>query len=85
MMPDSILQKCLFNGTKQLKLKEFIGDYEVYPLTNPNGAPNKVLFCLLLTYVDMHFKMIIQRKDTNGLGIFGFISAMCQYYVGGTE
>jgi hypothetical protein len=77
-MPDSILQKCLFNGTKQLKLKEFIGDYEVYPLTNPNGAPNKALFCLLLTYVDMHFKMIIQRKDTNGFGDKAFLALQAQ-------
>jgi hypothetical protein len=27
-----------------------------------------MLFCLLLAYVDMHFKSILWRKETNGLG-----------------
>jgi hypothetical protein len=40
----------------------------VHPFEDPNGAPNKVLFCLLLTYVHMHFKMILRRKETNGFG-----------------
>jgi hypothetical protein len=42
--------------------------YEVHPFEDPNGVPNKALFCLLLTYIDMHFKTIFQRKETNGLG-----------------
>jgi hypothetical protein len=44
-----------------------LDDYEVHPFEDPNGAPNKSLFCLLLTYVDMHFKTILCRKETNGL------------------
>jgi hypothetical protein len=43
-------------------------DYEVHPFEDPNGAPNKALFRLLLTYVDTHYKMIIRRKETNGFG-----------------
>jgi hypothetical protein len=45
-----------------------LNDYKVHPFADPYGAPNKALFRLLLTYVDMHYKMIIQRKDTNGFG-----------------
>ena len=36
-----------------------LDDYEVHPFEDPNGAPNKALFRLLLTYVDTHYKMII--------------------------
>jgi hypothetical protein len=45
-----------------------LDEYEVHPFKDPNGVPNKVLFCLLLIYVNMHFKMILQRKETNGFG-----------------
>ncbi len=45
-----------------------LDNYEVHPFADPNGVPNKALFCLLLTYVDIHFKMILQRKETNGFG-----------------
>jgi hypothetical protein len=46
-----------------------LDDYEVHPFEDPNGAPNKALFCLLLTYVeDMHFKTILRWKETNGFG-----------------
>jgi hypothetical protein len=31
-------------------------------------VPNKALFRLLLTYVEMHFKTNLQRKETNGFG-----------------
>ncbi len=43
-----------------------LDNYEVHPVEDPNGVPNKVLFNLLLTYVDLHFKTILQRKETNG-------------------
>jgi len=36
-----------------------LDDYEVHPFADPNGAPNRALFRLLLTYVDMHFKTIL--------------------------
>jgi hypothetical protein len=45
-----------------------LDDYEVHPFTDPNGAPNKALFHLVLTYVNTHFKTILQRKETNGFG-----------------
>ncbi len=45
-----------------------LDNYEVHPFVDPIGVPSKALFCLLLTYVDMHFKMILQRKETNGFG-----------------
>jgi hypothetical protein len=45
-----------------------LDDYEVHPFEDPNGAPNKVLFCLLLTYINMHFKTILWRKETNRFG-----------------
>jgi hypothetical protein len=45
-----------------------LDDYEVHPFAESNGAPNKALFRLLLTYVDNHYKMIIHRKETNGFG-----------------
>jgi hypothetical protein len=41
---------------------------EVHLFADTNGVPNKALFRLLLTYVDMHYKTIIQRKDTCGFG-----------------
>jgi hypothetical protein len=43
-----------------------LNDYEVHPFEDPNGAPNKALFHLFLTYVDMHFKTILCRKETKG-------------------
>ena len=43
-----------------------LDDYEVHPFADPNGAPNKALFRLLLTYVDTHFKTILRRKETMG-------------------
>ncbi len=45
-----------------------LDDYEVHPFEDPNRAPNKALFRLLLTYVDTHYKTIIQRKETYGFG-----------------
>ncbi len=45
-----------------------LDDYEVHPCEDPNGVLNKALFRLLLTYINTHFKMIIQRKETNGFG-----------------
>ncbi len=45
-----------------------LDDCEVHPFENPNGAPNKALFRLLLTYIDTHYKTIIRRKETNGFG-----------------
>ncbi len=47
---------------------DLLDDYKVHSFEDPNGAPNKVLLCLLLTYIDMHFKTILWRKETNGLG-----------------
>jgi hypothetical protein len=44
-----------------------LDDYKVHPFADLKDAPNKALFRLLLTYVDMHFKMIIWRRDTNGI------------------
>ncbi len=32
-----------------------LDDYEVHHFADHNGAPNKALFRLLLTYVDMHY------------------------------
>jgi hypothetical protein len=37
-----------------------LNDYEVHPFVDTNGTPNKALFRLLLTYVDMHYKTIIR-------------------------
>jgi hypothetical protein len=45
-----------------------LDDYEVHPFEDPNGVPNKALFRLLLNCVDTHYKMIVQRKETNGFG-----------------
>jgi hypothetical protein len=45
-----------------------LDDYEVHPFEDPNRVPNKALFCLLLTYVDMHFKTILWRNETYGFG-----------------
>ncbi len=45
-----------------------LDNYEVHPFEDPNGAPSKLLFHLSLTYVDMHFKMILRRKETNRFG-----------------
>jgi hypothetical protein len=45
-----------------------LDDYEVHPFEDPNGAPNKALFRLLLTYINTHYKTIIRRKETNGFG-----------------
>jgi hypothetical protein len=45
-----------------------LDDYEVHPFADPNGAPNKALFRLLLTHVDTHYMTIFQRKETNGFG-----------------
>ncbi len=42
--------------------------YEVYPFIDPYGAPNKVLFYLMLCYYDTDFKMILRRNETNGFG-----------------
>ncbi len=36
-----------------------LDDYEVHPFADPNGAPSKSLFRLLLTFVDTHYKTII--------------------------
>ncbi len=55
-----------------------LDDYEVHPFEDANGAPNKALFRLLLTYVDTHYKMIIRRKETNGFGdSSGSTSTVC--------
>jgi hypothetical protein len=43
-----------------------LDDYEVHPFKDPNGALNKVLFPLLLTYVDFHFKTISDRRRPMG-------------------
>jgi hypothetical protein len=43
-------------------------DYKVHPFEDPNGAPKKALFCIVSAYIDMHFKMILQRKETNRFG-----------------
>ncbi len=45
-----------------------LDNYDVHPFADPNGVPNKALFRLLLTYVDTHCKMIVQRKEANGFG-----------------
>ncbi len=45
-----------------------LDDYEVHLFADPNGAPKKALFRLPITYVDNHYKTIIHRKETNGLG-----------------
>ncbi len=45
-----------------------LDNYEVHPFEDPNRAQTKVLFYLLLTYIDMHFKMILWRKETIGFG-----------------
>jgi hypothetical protein len=37
-----------------------------------------VLFHLLLTYVDMHFKTILQRKETNGFGDKAVLAVQAQ-------
>ncbi len=68
-MSDSKLQKCFLDSAKQLKLKEFKYD------SNPSMCQclfqsfyDQLIFYFLLTYVDTHFKMILQRKETNGFG-----------------
>jgi hypothetical protein len=43
-------------------------NFEITPFDDPNGTPNKVLFMLILMYVDEHYKTVIWRKDTNGFG-----------------
>ncbi len=55
-----------------------LDDYEVHPFEDPNGAPNKALFHLLLTYVNMHFKMILRWKETNGFGDKAVIALQAQ-------
>jgi hypothetical protein len=60
-----------FNGV-------LLDDYEVHPFEDPNGAPNKALFRLLLTYIDMQFKMILRRKETNGFGDKAFLALQAQ-------
>jgi len=43
-------------------------NFEITPFDDPYGTPNKVLFMLVLMYVDEHYKTVIRRKDTNGFG-----------------
>jgi hypothetical protein len=43
-------------------------NFKITPFDDPYGTPNKVLFMLVLTYVDEHYKTVIRRKDTNGFG-----------------
>jgi hypothetical protein len=45
-----------------------LDDYEVHPFADPNGVPKKALLHMLLTYIEMHLKMILQRKETNRFG-----------------
>jgi hypothetical protein len=45
-----------------------LDDYKVHPFEDPNGAPNKAYFRLLMTYTNMHFKTILRRMDNNGFG-----------------
>ncbi len=46
----------------------FIGRLRGPSFADQNGVSNKALFRLLLAYIAMHFKTIIQRKETNGFG-----------------
>lgn len=45
-----------------------LDNYKMDTFQDPTGAPSKVLFRLVLTYVNTRFKMIIRRKDTNRYG-----------------
>jgi hypothetical protein len=57
-----LLASALENVKTSKKMSEcgvLLNDYEVHCFEDPNGVPNKALFHLLLTYVDMHFKMIL--------------------------
>ncbi len=42
-----------------------LDDYKVDPFADPNGMPTQ---SIVLFPADMHFKMILQRKETNGFG-----------------
>ncbi len=61
-----------------------LDDHEVHPFADPNGAPNKALFRLLLTYFDTHFKTILRRKETNGFGDKAVLALQAQSLFGCT-
>ncbi len=52
----------------------------MHPFEDPNGAPNKALFCLLLTSVYMHLKIILQRMRPIGLVTINSISRIFSSY-----
>ena len=53
-------------------------NFEITPFDDPYGTPNKVLFMLVLTYVDEHYKTVIRRKDTNGFGDKAILALQAQ-------
>jgi hypothetical protein len=55
-----------------------LDNFEITPFDDSDGTPNKVLFMLILTYVDKHFKTVIRRKDTNGFGDKAILALQAQ-------
>jgi hypothetical protein len=63
---DCKLQKRVFDSAKQLKCKEF--KYDSNPSMHCHLFQSFYNQLLLLTYIGMHFKTILQRKETNRFG-----------------
>ncbi len=53
-------------------------NFEIAPVDDPNGTPNKVLFMLILMYVDEHYKTVMWQKDTNGFGDKAILALQAQ-------